>query len=199
MQVNFLAHIYVSFNDEEVALGNFFADHIRGNAFGHFPEKIQKGIRLHRAIDTFTDSHPIVKQSSKRLHKNHSHYSRVIVDIFYDHFLAKNWQRYSPVALESYVADFYRVLLKNYTLLPPLTKQVLPAMIADNWLLNYRYITGVYKTLKGMDQRTKNNSKMYRAVLDLKQHYRTFEHEFLTFFGELINFSHEKYSDLCDA
>ena len=90
--MNFLAHIYLSFGDDEITLGNFFADHIRGNKFKHFPEKIQKGIVLHREIDTYTDAHPIAKQSSRRLHANYSHYSRVIVDIFYDHFLAKNWK-----------------------------------------------------------------------------------------------------------
>ena len=115
--MNFLAHIYLSFDDKEITLGNFFADHIRGNKFKHLPDRIQKGILLHREIDTFTDSHPTVRQSSKRLHKNYSHYSRVIVDIYYDHFLAKNWSDYSDTPLEDYVEDFYDLLEDNYDII----------------------------------------------------------------------------------
>lgn len=180
-------------------LGNFFADHIRGNAFEHFPEKIQKGIRLHRAIDTFTDSHPVVRQSTKRLHKNHSHYSRVIVDILYDHFLAKNWTRYTEIPLKECAADFYALLLKNYTVLPKTTKRLLPYMIVDNWLLSYAQLSGVSKALRGMDRRAKNNATMYLALWDLIQYYSIFESEFIKFFGELILFSYQTYIDLCDA
>lgn len=197
--MNFLAHIYLSFNDTEVSLGNFFADHIRGNRFGHLPKKVQKGIRLHRAIDVFTDAHPVVKQSSKRLHKNHGHYSRVVVDIFYDHFLAKNWHQYSEVPLATYAAGFYKTLLEHYTLLPSITKRLLPSMIAANWLLGYTHLSGIAKILKGMDQRTKNRSKMHAAIWELAQHYPIFEHEFRTFFEELISFSRQEYTGLCDV
>src|SRR5690606_40140603 len=89
--MNFLAHIYLSFDDNEITIGNFIADIIRGNKYTHLPSRIQKGIILHRAIDTFTDAHPTVRKSTKRLHENYGHYSGVIVDICYDHFLAKNW------------------------------------------------------------------------------------------------------------
>ena len=196
--MNFLAHIYLSFDDDEITLGNFFADHIRGNKYKHFPEKIQKGILLHRAIDTYTDSHPIAKQSSKRLHKNYSHYSRVIVDIFYDHFLAKNWSDYSKVPLEDYVEDFYDLLEENYEILPLGTKRMMPYMIADNWLLSYADMSGISKVLNGMNRRTKNRSKMNFAILDLEEHYDAFENEFINFFEELITFSRQKFISLCE-
>lgn len=101
--MNFLAHIYLSGNNEMITIGNFMADGIRGETYKKYPVDIQKGILLHREIDTFTDAHPIVRQSTKRLHKNYGHYSGVIVDILYDHFLAKNWSAYSPVLLNSFV------------------------------------------------------------------------------------------------
>ncbi|SNZ00063.1 ACP phosphodiesterase [Flagellimonas pacifica] len=195
--MNFLAHIYLSFGDKEITLGNFFADHIRGNKFKHFPDKIQKGILLHREIDTFTDSHRIAKQSSKRLHKNYSHYSRVIVDIFYDHFLAKNWSSYSNVPLERYVDDFYDLLEDNYNILPLATQRMMPYMITDNWLLSYSNLKGISKVLDGMNRRTKNKSKMNFAVLDLEEHYAEFENEFVLFFEELITFSKQKFISLC--
>lgn len=196
--MNFLAHIYLSFNDPEITLGNFFADHIRGNKFKHFPERIQKGILLHREIDTFTDSHPIAKQSSKRLHKNYSHYSRVIVDIYYDHFLAKNWDVYSKVPLAAFIENFYDLLEDNYALLPLATQRMIPYMIADNWLLSYAHLDGISKVLDGMNRRTKNKSKMNFAILDLEEHYGDFENEFTLFFEELITFSKEKFISLCE-
>lgn len=196
--MNFLAHIYLSFNDPEITLGNFFADHIRGNKFKHLPIKVQKGILLHRNIDTFTDAHPITKQSSKRLHKNYSHYSRVIVDIYYDHFLAKNWSEYSEVSLNEFVNEFYTLLEENYELLPLSTKRMMPYMIADNWLYNYSNLEGISRVLNGMNRRTNNRSKMNFAIVDLEKYYGEFEKEFTDFFKELITFSRLKLNELCE-
>lgn len=196
--MNFLAHIYLSFDDPEIMLGNFFADHIRANKYKHLPNTVQKGILLHREIDTFTDSHAIPKISSKRLHKNYSHYSRVIVDIFYDHFLAKNWKNYSKTPLDSYVESFYDLLEDNFDILPLGTQRMMPYMIADNWLYNYSNLTGISRVLDGMNRRTKNKSKMNFAILDLEEHYSDFETEFTSFFEELITFSKHKYNSLCE-
>ncbi|GMN08960.1 acyl carrier protein phosphodiesterase [Croceitalea sp. MTPC9] len=196
--MNFLAHIYLSFDDPQITLGNFFADHIRANKYKHLPLKVQNGILLHREIDTFTDAHPIARQSSKRLHKNYSHYSRVIVDIFYDHFLAKNWNAYSEIPLDSYVDSFYDLLEENYEILPLGTQRMLPYMVADNWLYNYSNLTGIARVLNGMNRRTKNRSKMNNAILDLEEHYTDFEKEFTAFFDELITFSKQKFISLCE-
>ncbi len=196
--MNFLAHIYLSFGDDEITIGNFIADSIRGNKYKHLPDRIQKGILLHREIDTFTDSHPIAKISSKRLHNNYSHYSRVIVDIFYDHFLAKNWKQYSDTPLELFVANFYDLLQDNITILPDNTKRMIPYMISDNWLLNYAELDGISRVLSGMNRRTNNKSKMNYAILDLEKGYDAFEHEFTTFFKELEAFSKQKYISICE-
>ncbi|ADV51048.1 Acyl carrier protein phosphodiesterase [Cellulophaga algicola DSM 14237] len=194
--MNFLAHIYLSFDDKEITLGNFIADSIRGNKYKHLPERVQKGIKLHRFIDTFTDAHPTVRQSTKRLHENYSHYSGIIVDIFYDHFLAKNWSTYSEVPLEVFVDNFYDLLEDNYEILPDSTKHMMPYMIADNWIFNYSKLEGIGRVLTGMNRRTKNKSKMNFAILDLEEHYDEFEKEFTTFFEELIAFSKQKYISL---
>jgi len=196
--VNFLAHIYLSFDDPQITLGNFFADHIRANKYKHLPHKVQKGILLHREIDTFTDAHPIARQSSKRLHKNYSHYSRIIVDIYYDHFLAKNWERYSHKPLDNYVESFYDLLEDNYEILPVGTKRMMPYMITDNWLYSYAKLTGIARVLNGMNRRTKNKSKMNLAIIDLEEHYNDFENEFTAFFEELITFSKQKFNFLCE-
>jgi acyl carrier protein phosphodiesterase len=194
--MNFLAHIYLSFEDDEIAIGNFIADSIRGKKYKHLPDRVQKGVILHRAIDTFTDAHSIPRISSKRLHENYSHYSRVIVDIFYDHFLAKNWERYSDKPLAPFIDDFYDLLEVNFNILPDAVKRMMPYMVADNWLLNYAKVEGIGRVLNGMNRRTNNKSKMNFAIVDLETHYRAFEDEFTAFFEELIIFSRQKYSSL---
>jgi len=196
--MNFLAHIYLSFGDDEITIGNFIADSIRGNKIDHLPTRIQKGILLHREIDTYTDSHPIPRVSSKRLHQNYSHYSRVIVDIFYDHFLAKNWKQYSDTPLDIYVDKFYDLLEDNFTILPDGTKRMIPYMISDNWLLNYAQMDGISRVLNGMNRRTNNKSKMNFAILDLEKNYEAFEVEFTAFFNELVVFSKQKYTSICE-
>lgn len=190
--MNFLAHIYLSGNNEMVTIGNFIADGIRGKKYKNFDTDIQVGILLHREIDTFTDAHPIVRQSTKRLHTSYSHYSGVIVDILYDHFLAKNWQQYSETPLKDYTEHFYSTLEKHYDILPVRTQKLMPFMIADNWLLNYASIDGIQRVLNGMNRRTQNKSNMDKATTELIEYYSEFENEFTEFFEELIIFSKDK-------
>ena len=187
--MNFLAHIYLSGDKDLVTIGNFIADGIRGKRYKKYPVEIQKGILLHRQIDTFTDAHPTVRQSTKRLHKNYGHYSGVIVDILYDHFLAKNWNKYSRIPLAIYVETFYDLLGEHFGILPARIQKMMPHMIAGNWLLSYAEIEGIQKVLNGMNRRTRNISGMDKATAELQQFYPEFEAEFESFFGELIRFS----------
>ena len=194
--MNFLAHIYLSGNNDKVTIGNFIADGIKGRNYKKFPKDIQIGILLHRQIDTFTDTHKTVKKSTKRLHEKYSHYSGVIVDILYDHFLAKNWERYSDISLAIYVDNFYDSLKDNFEILPQRVQQMMPYMIADNWLLSYASIEGISKVLDGMNRRTKNRAQMNLAINELQEFYDEFEYEFTLFFDELILFSKNKLIEL---
>lgn len=194
--MNFLAHIYLSHNQDQVTIGNFIADGIRGKRYKKYPVGIQKGILLHRQIDTFTDAHPTVRQSTKRLHKNYGHYSGVIVDILYDHFLAKNWDHYSETPLEAYVQNFYTLMNANYDMLPTRTQNMMPHMIAGNWLLSYAEIEGIQKVLDGMNRRTQNKSGMNTATVELRKFYTEFETEFTSFFKELETFSKDILKEL---
>ncbi|MDY2586800.1 acyl carrier protein phosphodiesterase [Winogradskyella aquimaris] len=194
--MNFLAHIYLSGNNKLLTIGNFVADGIRGRNYKTYPKKVQAGILLHREIDTFTDAHPVFRQSTKRLHQNYGHYSGVIVDIFYDHFLAKNWDNYCDTPLDQYVDDFYQVLNNNFDILPDRFKRLTPIMIEGNWLLNYATIEGIQSVLNGMNNRTKGKSKMNEATKELRTYYSEFEEEFTAFFEELKAFSKTKRIDL---
>lgn len=194
--MNFLAHIYLSGNEEDVIIGNFIADGIKGKRYLKYPPSIAKGILLHRNIDSFTDAHPTVHKSTARLHKNYSHYSGVIVDILYDHFLAKNWSKYHNQPLDEYVQNFYELLRNNFTILPARIQRMMPYMIADNWLLSYASVEGIGKILAQMNIRTKGVSKMNLAVAELEEYYEEFEAEFTSFFDELIYFSKQKLIEL---
>ena len=194
--MNFLAHIYLSNNIPNIIIGNFIADHIPGNHFTHFHPEIQKGILLHREIDTFTDAHSIVRKSKRRLHPRYRHYKGVIIDIFYDHYLAKNWTNYSDVPLADFAQSFYDLLEDNFEILPDKTKHLLPYLIEYNWLYNYQYIEGIQKVLNGMNNRTKQKSQMNLAVEDLRNLHSEFEEDFTVFFEDLRNFSNQKLLEL---
>lgn len=194
--MNFLAHIYLSGNNSMVKIGNFMADGIRGNDYLNFPDDVKKGILLHRQIDTFTDAHPIFRKSKHRLHEPYGHYSGVIVDILYDHFLAKNWKNYSDEKLVDFAQNFYQNLLDNPDILTERTKGMLPFMIARNWLVSYETITGIGMILFQMDHRTKYKSKMQFAVKELEHYYNDFEIEFTAFFEELRQFTTQKLINL---
>lgn len=186
--MNLLAHLYLSPNNTEIMLGNFFADHIKGNKMKHYSEDIQKGVFLHRAIDTFTDTHDVVKISKRRLNKRYGHYGGVIIDVFYDHFLAQKWQSYSQIPLDIYTSSIYQLLEENKSILPEKTKELLPYIIKYNWLFSYQYTSAIGDVLKGLDRRTKGISKMSLATEDLEIHRESLEKDFEVFFEDLIQF-----------
>jgi acyl carrier protein phosphodiesterase len=194
--MNFLAHIYLSGENNSIKIGNFMADSIRGHSYDVYPEEIQKGILLHRSIDSFTDMHPTFRQSKHRLHEKYGHYSGVIMDIFYDHFLAKNWNTYSDEKLEDYADNFYQLLKDNYDVLTEKVKGIIPYMFARNWLVSYASIDGLQMIMFHMDHRTKNRVDMHESIVELKQYYAEFEQEFTQFFEELSQHCIEKLYEL---
>lgn len=194
--MNFLAHIYLSGNDKDIIIGNFIADSIKGKRYLNYPSTIAKGILLHREIDTFTDAHPTVRLSTAKLHENHSHYSGVIVDVFYDHFLAKNWRQYHEQPLDEFVSDFYSLIQNNFAKLPLRIQNMMPYMISQNWLASYATIEGIDKILNQMSRRTRKIGHLDTAVVELREYYDEFETEFTSFFDELMDFSKQKLLEL---
>ena len=183
--MNFLAHLYLSGTNEKVKVGNFIGDFVKGNQISQYDPDIQKGIRLHRGIDAFTDSHSVVLESKKRLRSKFRHYAPVIVDIFYDHFLAKKWSHYSEIDLKKYTTDFYRMISKYAEVIPDAVNNMLVFMKRKNWLYNYQFLEGIDQALKGMSKRTKFDSQMEYATKSLEENYDAFEAEFDRFFPEL--------------
>ena len=194
--MNYLAHIYLSGDNETIRVGNFMADHIKGNKYKTYPEDIQKGVLLHRQIDSFTDGHKIARGSKRRLNERYGLYKGVIVDILYDHFLAKNWSLYSKTPLSEYTTAFYTLLMEHYEILPEKIKYMSKYMIKEDWLAAYAHKEGIQKVLSGMNRRTGGISNMDLAINDLETHYDDFEQDFTLFFKELHDFTTHKLIEI---
>ncbi|MBN3034505.1 MAG: DUF479 domain-containing protein [Bacteroidales bacterium] len=186
--MNYLAHLYLSGDDEAIMTGNFIGDHVKGNAMDSFSPGIRKGIWLHRKIDEYTDSHPIFLMSKGRLAARYRKYSGVIVDMYYDHFLACNWHDYSDEPLASFTRRVYRSLLNRITMLPPRTRVILPAMAASDWLSGYSSLAGLQKALIGMAGRTAFPSGMETAIEALTRDYEQYQNEFRVFFPQVTGY-----------
>ena len=197
--MNYLAHIYLSRDDELISIGNFMADHVKGNKFKLYAPDLQKGILLHRQIDSFTDAHELVRKSKRRLDDRYGLYRGIIIDILYDHMLAKNWSIYSDVLLSKYTQSFYLRLNRHYEVLPEKVQYMSKYLIKDDWLLSYAEIEGIRKVLEGMNRRTGGKSDMNLAIHDLIAHYDAFESDFTAFFKDLIDFSDEKLTEIKKA
>ncbi len=188
--MNFLAHLYLSGNDPQVRLGNFIGDFVKGRDLtDRYEPAIVKGIELHRLIDEFTDQHPVVKQSKMRLRPKYRHYAPVIVDIFYDHFLAASWDNHSEQLLPDFAEDCYHFIQQQATILPEQVNWMLPHLARGNWLVNYAKIEGIHSALSGMARRSRFDSKMDESVVELEIHYEEFKTEFEEFFPLLKNYS----------
>ncbi len=194
--MNYLAHLYLSGNNKNIMIGNFIADYVKGSDYKNYSYEIQRGILLHRKIDQYADTHPIFRKSMHRLHERYRHYDGVIIDILYDHFLAKNWMNYSKVPLVKYADNVYSILQQNSDKLPKKLQTILPKIIQYNWLVGYASIEGMRMVLIGMNNRTKGVSKMDLAIDDLIENYKELENDFTSYFVELEEFSRKKMEKL---
>ncbi len=186
--MNFLAHIYLSDNDENLIVGNFLGDFLSNKGVAALPEPIQEGVRLHRKIDTFTDQHAFVRQSTARLRPKHGKYSPVLLDVFHDYILAKNWERYSNSNLRDFTKDAYQILLAHVQLMPDFLRQRLPLMVADDWLMRYSTPAGLNFTFSRLKLRSSHPEFFDDALSSLEENYPDLEREFNLFFPEICEF-----------
>jgi acyl carrier protein phosphodiesterase len=126
-----------------------------------------------------------VQKSKDRLRPKYGHYAGVIVDIYYDHYLARNWTNYHDQDLRVYVNQQYKMLESHISILPKKVVHILPFMIKHDWLYNYQYFEGIERVMRGMANRSNFNSKMDESIVELKKYHKEFEEEFESFFPEL--------------
>lgn len=190
--MNYLAHIYLSDNSEDSMLGNFLGDFVNKSLENEFRNSIKKGIFMHRKLDTFTDSHPDFAKSRTRVSSTNRRLAGVLIDIFYDHYLAKNWHEYSSVSLEEYSDNFYKIL-KNYPyFLPDKLTRRMPLMIKENWLLSYRDISGIERTVERIAKIVENTRHpLVNPMDELINNYESLENDFKSFFPHAIEYANE--------
>ena len=183
--MNFLGHFYLSKNDPDLIVGNYIADFVKGKKYLEYPVKISEGIMMHREIDHYTDRHAMVRKGRKRLFPKYRHYSGVIIDMYYDHYLASLWPDYSSIPLDKFAAEIYATIDEHWQYLPEQSQYMFPYMKNGNWLLRYASTEGIGQSLDGMSRRLNNNSKLDQAVHQLHEFYDDFEEEFKEFIVEL--------------
>lgn len=186
--MNYLAHIYLSGSNDEILVGNFIGDYVKGFELARYSENVRKGIMLHRYIDSFTDTNIIVRRSKARIMEKYRKYSGIIIDIFYDHFLVNSWSDYSSHPLEGFVLNVFEILNRHLEDIPEGVKLFLPSFIQNNWIQKYSTVEGIEDILHRMSSRTTLPEETDFAIKILREDYHTFKFEFATFFPSLISY-----------
>lgn len=191
--MNVLAHIYLSGDSEEIIIGNYIGDFVKGRDYLKYPEGIRKGIILHRHIDAFTDRHPVVARSKIHFTQRYHKYAGVITDILYDHYLTKEWDLFSRRPLESVTYNFYRAMVSNFEILPENVRESMPFFIIDNWLETYQTRVGIKKVLKTLSTRSSLPKETRWAMKVFNKQYFTLQEDFMEFFPQLIEYVENEF------
>ena len=187
--MNFLGHIYLSGDDDQLIIGNFIADCVKGKKYLDYPEGIQKGILLHRSIDSFTDNNIHIQQIKTVLRPTYKLYSGVVTDLFVDHYLAANWLNFSEKPLKEYSEEVYKIFQLNYEILPAKIQGFLSNLIERNRLLSYSEISGVEEALMIMAYKTSLPAKSAEAIKILRGNYDELKTLSLQFVTEVSSFT----------
>ena len=187
--MNWLAHVFVSEPSVEFRLGNLLADVVRGGDRLAMTEDFRRGALLHKAIDQFTDVHPVVFRSRSRLSAAHRRYNNALIDVFYDHLLAVHWPQYSAISLDAFTKNFYADIATTHIALPAKAHQMLNRIAKHDLLGSYRELAGVEHSLQRLSMRLavrRNRTfELEKSVADLIEHYEDFAADFNEFFPQL--------------
>lgn len=196
--MNYLAHIYLSGTSEEILVGNFIGDYVKGFELARYSETVRKGIMLHRHIDSFTDTNLVVKRSKLRIIEKYRKYSGIIVDIFYDHFLVNTWPTYSNQPINDFIVQAHTILCRHLDALPEGVQLFLPSFIKNNWIQKYSTIEGIQDILHRMSSHTTLPEETDFAIKVLREEYEKFESEFSAFFPSLISYVSKSFGIMLD-
>lgn len=194
--MNYLMHLLLSGDDPHIQLGNFIADQVKGSGLNKlFPEPVIKGIFFHRQIDRFSDTHPAVKKAVELVSPYFVHYSSVVVDIYFDHFLIAYWENYSKKDLDQFVQNFYLTLEKNRDILPEKSQKIAQKVIQLNWLVKPANLDGLKEIFVSLKKRTSFKNTIELAPEKLVKHYNAIEGCFLQFMPDIMHFAelHKRY------
>jgi len=190
--VNYLAHTFLSHETPAAVIGGFLGDFVKGAIGNRFSPDIEQGILLHRKIDRYTDAHAAIAGSKRLVSPDRRRYAGIMVDVFYDHFLAKHWSRYAPIPLAEFTRRIYSILNQHRHSLPERLQCMLPRMANDDWLGSYRELRAIDAALNGIGRRFKRQNKLENAAEELEHHYAQFENHFFAFLPDLIQYVNDE-------
>jgi acyl carrier protein phosphodiesterase len=194
--MNYLAHAYLSFDDDEILVGNLISDFVKGKSKFNYPDRIQKGIVLHRSIDTFTDEHQVTKLAKNIFRPHYRLYSGAFVDVAYDHFLANDANEFSEESLEIFSEKVYSTIDKHRQSLPERFARMFPYMKLQNWLFNYRTLAGTELSFGGVVRRARYLDESKTAAILFEEHYSTLQDCYRAFFPDLKAFALQIFQEL---
>lgn len=194
--MNYLAHAYLSFNDEEILVGNLVSDFVKGKKKFDYKEGIQKGITLHRAIDTFTDSHEATKIAKEIFRPCYRLYSGAFVDVVYDHFLATDVSEFNEESLKEFSENVYKMVDRHANELPERFARMFPYMKSQNWLFNYRTRWGTESSFGGVVRRARYLEESETAASLFEKHYDGLKQCYRVFFPDVKSFAYRLFSEI---
>jgi acyl carrier protein phosphodiesterase len=187
--MNFLAHLYLADGSDEGLLGALMGDFVKGPLVDAYPPGILRGIALHRRIDVFTDSHPVVLRSKQRVSGQRRRFAGIMVDMFYDHFLARDWDDFYDEPLDDFTCRAYRLLAEHAEVLPERLRRIVPAMAHTDWLGSYARVESIRTALDRMARRLKHENTLPGSADELEGRYPEFEQDFRAFLPEVRRFA----------
>ena len=182
--MNYLAHLAIAYPNAGLVVGNFIGDHLRNKDLPTFSSAIQAGIVMHRSIDIFTDKHNVTIALRQLLFATHRHLARVLIDVFYDHFLAKHFEAYHDESLSAFIAKMQPILQKNEFVLPHTAQRYLAGMVSQDWLAKYQNQEGIEHILQKMAHRS-GLTELADGAKSLAIHYDTLQNGFARFYPDL--------------
>ena len=189
--MNYLAHLYLAGSEPEAVIGSLMGDFVKGRVDPTLSPGLRHAILQHRRIDSFTDANPLVKQSKQRIRSDFRRYAGILVDVFYDHFLATEWRSYAEVPLDEFVEMVYEQVSQHLDTLPPRMQHSMRYMVNNDLLRTYRTVDGIGWALRGIETRLKRPSRLGEAVIELENAYEALCGDFTEFFPQLTRFVDE--------
>lgn len=197
--MNHLAHCFLSFGNEDLLVGNFIGDFVKGNAWKNYPEGVQHGILLHRTIDAYTDDHPATRQSKERVRPFAGRYASAVTDILYDYLLAIHWDKYTDEPFEVFAEKTYNQLKKRTGEMPSELKERLPQMLKGQFLHGYTHREGLEWVFERFSRRMVGGMDTTALVNSFFENLESFSTDFLLFFPDLLNTARQRKEELASS